>query len=197
MEDLELLALWQKGDKAAGNELCARHFDVVYRFFEYKVDDPNDLVQKTFLNFVGSYIAFRGEASVRTYLFVIARNVLREHYRKEPKQRHSELHMSSLEELTSSMALKLHRNRETQRLLVALRKLKADDQLLLELHYWQELDAPALAMVFELEPGAVRVRLHRARKELRKLMGHDLFAKLREDPIVSSIAALAHDVGSD
>lgn len=193
VDDLELLARWRSGDNAAGNELCARHFDAVYRFFEYKVEDPHELIQNTFLKFVRSRDAFRGEASVRTYVLVIARRELLQHYRGRPKQEQVELHSSSLENLTSSMRLKHHRDRETERLMVALRKLKADEQLLLELHYWQDLDAPALAKVFELEPGAVRVRLHRARKALRKAMDEDVLAKLREDPLVSSVAELDAD----
>src|SRR5689334_5395518 len=105
MDDHELLAKWQSGDNAAGNELCGRHFDAIYRFLEYKVEDPHELVQNTFLKFVRSRDAFRGEASVRTYLFVIARRELLQHYRGRPKQEHVELHSSSVEELTSSMTL--------------------------------------------------------------------------------------------
>jgi len=48
--------------------------------------------------------------------------------------------------------------------------LPAEQQLLLELHYWHELDAEALGEVFEAAPGTIRVRLLRARRALRQRM---------------------------
>ena len=39
-----------------------------------------------------------------------------------------------------------------------------EQQTLLELHYWHELDAEALGEVFDATSGAIRVRLLRARK---------------------------------
>ena len=52
-------------------------------------------------------------------------------------------------------------------LFAALRSLTADQQLALELHYWQGLGAAELAEVFEVEPTTMRTRLHRARARLK------------------------------
>ena len=41
---------------------------------------------------------------------------------------------------------------------------------MLELHYWEGLDATALAEVFESNAAAIRNRLHRAREKLREAM---------------------------
>ncbi|MBL8943692.1 MAG: sigma-70 region 4 domain-containing protein, partial [Myxococcales bacterium] len=49
-----------------------------------------------------------------------------------------------------------------------------DTQTLLELHYWEGLDAPEIAVALDVRPGTVRARLMRARQQLRALMvGHD------------------------
>jgi RNA polymerase sigma-70 factor (ECF subfamily) len=55
-------------------------------------------------------------------------------------------------------------------MLEALRALPVEQQTLLELHYWEELDAQQLAEVFATTPGAIRVRLTRARAALRERM---------------------------
>ena len=65
-----------------------------------------------------------------------------------------------------------------EQLRAVLRELPAEQQLLLELHYWHELDAGALADVFEVPPGAIRVRLLRARRALRERMGEIDVGKL-------------------
>jgi RNA polymerase sigma-70 factor, ECF subfamily len=58
-----------------------------------------------------------------------------------------------------------------QSLAVALAQLPERDQELLRLVAWEELtDARALGLVLGLSPSAVRVRLHRARRRLRRLL---------------------------
>jgi RNA polymerase sigma-70 factor (ECF subfamily) len=52
----------------------------------------------------------------------------------------------------------------------ALRRLPVEQQTLLELYYWQELEIGAIGEVFEVEIGTARVRLHRARRKLRDLL---------------------------
>ena len=52
----------------------------------------------------------------------------------------------------------------------ALQQLPVEQQTLLELHYWESLDAAAIGAVLEIAPGTVRVQLHRARAQLREVM---------------------------
>ena len=64
-------------------------------------------------------------------------------------------------------ATRLARDADRRQLLEALRALPVEQQTLLELHYWEEMDPAALAEVFETTAAAIRVRLHRARRALR------------------------------
>lgn len=52
----------------------------------------------------------------------------------------------------------------------ALRTLPLEQQTLLELHYWEDVEIAALAEIFETEPATMRMRLHRARAALREAM---------------------------
>ena len=81
--DEELLAAWGDGDDAAGRALFDRYFEPLYRFFCNKVDDGvEDLIQETFLASVEARSRFRGDASVRTFLFAIARKRLYKRWRR-------------------------------------------------------------------------------------------------------------------
>jgi RNA polymerase sigma-70 factor (ECF subfamily) len=188
--DLELFERWRTGDKQAGQDLFARHFQSVYRFFKHKIDrrlevTADDLSQQTFLQCVRARDQFRYTSSFRTYLFAIARNELYQYLRKLPKCEHVDLEVSSLNEVISSPSQQLHRQQERDRLVAALRGLPADQQLLLELHYWHELDAAALAEVFDAQPGAIRVRLYRARLALRERLEAGALDGASTDPLSS------------
>ena len=78
--------------------------------------------------------------------------------------------LSSIAELVSTPGTRLGRNQEHQRLVQAMRSLPVDQQTLLELHYWEELEIGDLAEVFDAPAVTIRTRLHRARKALRDVM---------------------------
>jgi len=141
-----ILQRWRDGDRRAGEELCARHFDEVYRFFAHKLaNDADDLTQQTFLACVKARNQFLGQSTFRTYLFSIARNQLYTRLRKLPKAEHVDLEVSSLNELVSSPSHKLREHQEVAEVRAAMGQLPVDQQVLLELHYWHDLDATALA----------------------------------------------------
>lgn len=183
--DFDLLDRWRGGDNAAGQALLARHFDTLCGFFESKCgQDADDLVQRTMLACVASKERFRKHASFRTFMFVIARHELyhRLNARRRDDQRF-DFSVTSIEEILTTPRSRMIKDADRRRVVEALRRLPVEQQTLLELHYWQELDIEALSEVLEIEPGATRVRLHRARKKLRELLelgGEDDAAKLLE-----------------
>lgn len=170
-DDLTLLDQWRAGDSSAGQALFQRHFDDVYGFFETKCEaEADELTQATFLACVKSREQFRAQSSFRTYLFTIARHEL--HHLIRRRQRHDaklDFELASIEDLiTTPVTSQIARNQEHRKLVNALRLLPVDQQTLLELHYWQEMDIAALAEVFESPQATIRTRLHRARLALRK-----------------------------
>lgn len=167
--DFELLETWRQGDEGAGRTLFARYFDSVYRFFRNKVDDAaEDLTQQTFMGLVQGKDRFRGEASFRTYLFMIARKRLYSHLRKrERKSEPVEFGSASVADLgmvSPSRAVAVRQ--EQQLLLQALRRLPVEMQVALELFYWEELTVSEIATVLETPIGTVKSRLQRARARL-------------------------------
>lgn len=171
--DFELLEAWRGGDEAAGRELFARYFDAVYRFFRNKVDDAaEDLVQQTFMGLVQGKDRFRGEASFRTYVFMIARKRLYTFLRDRDRARDPmEFHSTSVADLglvSPSRAVVVRQ--EQQLLLQGLRRLPLEMQVALELFYWEELSVTEIADVLETPVGTVKSRLQRARVRLDEIL---------------------------
>ena len=172
LDDIALLTRWRDGDSDAGQVLFERHFDSIYGFFETKcAADADELTQSTFLACMRARTQFRAESSFRTYLFTIARNelyrILRTRQRKDAKL---DFELSSIAELVSTPGTRMARNQEHRQLLGALQHLPVEQQTLLELHYWEEMDIAQLAEVFDAPTATIRTRLHRARKALRDKM---------------------------
>ncbi len=169
-DDLRLLDQWCGGDTAAGNTLFRRHFPSVYRFFEHKTEgDIEDLVQETFLQCVKSRDTFKRQSSFRTYLFAIARYVLFYHWRKR-SHAHATIDFEdiSIASLSTSIGTRHVRNEDRARLLAALRALPLEQQLLLEMFYWEGFNREQLAEVFDIETATVGSRLTRARERLHQ-----------------------------
>lgn len=170
--DHELLEAWSGGDASAGQVLVKRHVGSVYGFFRNKLEgDVDDIVQRTFVACLESLPRFRAEASFRTYLFAIARNTLlmelRTRYRGPTVVDAS---TDSVFDLGSradpSLPSSIEGRRQQVLLLRALRHMPLDDQIALELFYWEGLSSREIGEVLGRPDATVRTQLRRARQRL-------------------------------
>ena len=204
--DGELLLAWQAGDREAGNQLVDRHFDPITRFFRNKVcsdDDVAELVGQTFLGCTTGKDRFRGDASVRQYLYAIAHNVLRKYIRARYKRHSEQVDFAAVcvQELApASLSSIVAHKREAQSLVQALREIPVDDQIVLELMYFEGLSGSELAGVLGLPEGTVRGRIARGKQRLRERVAA-LLASAPQRPAVTPeqldvwAAALRRDQG--
>jgi len=168
--DAELLEAWREGDKRAGAELFERYFEPISRFFVNKLsDDPDDLVQETFMACLRGRDRLREAASFRSYLFGIACNVLRAHLR-----RHTHVPLEDDDrcafDLSPGPSTALHAREGERLLLDALRRIPLEHQILLELHYWESMKTDEIADALGLPLGTVRGRLQRGRARLLEVL---------------------------
>lgn len=167
--DPELLDAWRRGDARAGNALFRRYVAQLGRFFRNKVDaGVEDLLQATFLACVEGRDRFRETSSFRTYLFAIARHHLYAHYRRQ--RRAVDFTQTSVVDLGASPSGPLGRREETSALLRALRAIPLEQQIVLELTYWEGMKAPEIAEILDVPANTVRGRLSRARAALRQAL---------------------------
>lgn len=166
--DEDLIEAWRSGQRQAGEALFERYYDSVYRFFCNKLgQDTRDLVHQTFVACVEGRDRLRAGSSFRSYLFAVAHNVLRMHLRARYRADLADLDSVTAEELAPGPSTILTRSREERLLLHALRCISLEQQMLLELRYWEELRSPEIAEILGVPDNTVRSRLHRAHASLK------------------------------
>lgn len=164
--DEALLSKWQAGDQRAGEELFARHFQSLFRFFCWKASDAaEDLTQETLVACVKGGSAIGGPGKFRPYMFAVARRLLHAHYERKHNPT-TDPPSRSLADPGPGMESHLAAQQEEKVLLQALRTLPLDYQIAIELHSFEGLTGPELAEVLEVPEGTVRSRLRRARLQL-------------------------------
>ena len=171
--DESLLEAWQGGDADAGAELFDRHYDGLSRFFRNKVDDTHrdDIIQQTFMAVPGA--KFDGRSSVRTWLFAIAWRRLVDHFRGQARRGRYELAgvgEMSVVDMGATPETRYARNQERRLLLEGLRRLPLQQQVVLELHYWEEMSGARIAEVLEIPVGTAKTRLRDGRLRLTRVL---------------------------
>jgi RNA polymerase sigma-70 factor (ECF subfamily) len=160
----------------SAEELCRQwyqaHGDAVYGYFRFHVPEieaAEDLTAETFLKLVRSAHRFDpAQASPRTWILVIARNVLRDWGRRQRLRQYVPL--GNLHDLVSdapSPEERLLREEEIGRLLDAVATLPEADRELIGLRYGSGLDTAEVAGLLGTSEGSVRTRLWRALGRLR------------------------------
>lgn len=143
----------------------------MYRFFCEKVgSEADELIQATFMACAKARDQFRKDSSFRTYLYAVARRELYQHFRRRTRNAKMDFAVTSMADLGTSPSSHLARGERKALLAQALRQLPLQQQIIIELHYWEDMRAPQLAAIFEIAEPTARVWLHRARQALRERM---------------------------
>lgn len=169
--DAELLEAWRRGDMNAGRRLHQRHVGAVTRFFASKVAEGHeDLVQVTFLRLIEGRDRVRTGIVIRAFILGIARNVLHEHLRRRSGPSRGEPRLDEMPSPTPSPVALIDRGHHERRLREGLERLPEIHRQILELFYWQGLNAGEIAEVMGISHSAMRSRLVKARGLLRAAM---------------------------
>jgi RNA polymerase sigma-70 factor (ECF subfamily) len=164
-----LIAAWRGGDSNAGNELFGRCLPSLARFFRNKVTrDADDLVQRTLELCVASHANFRGDSSFRSFVLGVANNVLYKHIRATASRpRVGEVGEVSIADLAPGASTMVGKDEQEQQVIDALRRVPLDQQVVLELHYWEELTVKEIAEALGIPLGTAATRLQAGRRALR------------------------------
>jgi RNA polymerase sigma-70 factor (ECF subfamily) len=176
LSDEALVAACALGDAAALGTLFDRHVEALYRFLDRlsrrESSEVDDLVQQTFVEVWKSAARFRGGASVRTWLFGIASNLVRHRARSEGRRR------AALADLAVAPPAAARapddaaiRRQLVDRVGAALEALPYELREVFVLCEIEEVPGVEVARVLGLREGTVWRRLHDARKQLRAALG--------------------------
>ena len=162
----------REGDVAQLGSLFDRYHRALFDFLSRMTGSRHvaeDLVQEVFLRVLKYRASYRDDAQFQAWVYRIARNVRVDYFRRR------ETVVPISREETEAVAAEpgpegqLEQENETERLRAALLKLRADRRELLILARYQGMKHEAIAELLGIDASAVKVRVHRALKELREI----------------------------
>ena len=169
--DLDLIALWKAGDEGAARQLVERHGPALARFAVSSGarEDIDELVQDTFVRAFASIDSFRGESSLRTWLFTIERRLLLDRRRAAKRQQTVPVVESDVR--TEYDALDGVVADETQRRLRgAVSRLTPTQREVFLLRVTEGLSYREIADLVGSTEGAARVHYHNALRSIKEYL---------------------------
>lgn len=182
--DHELMIAVRAGEIRRLGELFERYHRPLYAFFVRLTNQPSvseDLVQIVFYRILKYRHTYRDEGKFSAWIYHLARKVTADHFRKHASTpspadpadlvEHADTGPQPSEQAATSEDVTLLRT--------ALARLPLEHREVLVLSRLQHLDYKEIARLLDCSVGAVKVRAHRALKELR-----DVYFKIRrESPV--------------
>jgi len=171
--DRDCAERFRQGDRAAFDTLVRRHQRGVWRMVRryLKSDaDVSDVTQQVFVRAFRGLAAFRGAASVRSWLYRIAINCslswIRDHKREQP----AEIDDHALVEGPVAPG-RISETEDGVRLRGAIAQLPPKQKLVLELRVFDDLSFKEVAELADCSENTAKVNFHYAVKRLRDILG--------------------------
>ncbi|HZL45950.1 MAG TPA: RNA polymerase sigma factor [Opitutaceae bacterium] len=183
LTDHELMIAVRAGEIDKLGDLFERHHGPLYGFFVRHTGDrtaSEDLVQLVFYRILKYRHTYRDEGRFSAWIYHVARKVAADHFRRNSTTPHNTdpNDLPTVPDQAPHAADCAVAADDTERLHAALAALDPDQREMLVLARFQHLKHEEIARLFDLSVGAVKVRVHRALKDLR-----DIYFKLNRDPV--------------
>lgn len=153
-------------------QLAREYSPLLRRYLARQIGDPTsaeDLLQETLLRIARGLPGFNARASLKTWVFAIASNVVID-YLREPARRQRIVDIDEAAEIDDgSVAVdeRLDFDEMNRCVREVIDSLPPDYRTALILHDLEGMDGAQTAAVLGVSLGAARVRLHRARARLK------------------------------
>lgn len=178
MDDNELLADFLKGNSDAFKELVERHQKGLYRFIWLKVgnhDDTADICQTCFVQVHRKADQFHGKASFKSWLFKIAINLCKNHYRSKDRQRidaytDPETLDSPIDDTGWTKCLNDEKQAEVQSVIKSLPDKQRNTIIL---RFFHDCTLQQVADIMDCPLGTAKANYHHALTALRKVIKGD------------------------
>src|SRR5215831_772184 len=169
--DEALMLEFQRGSRAAFEELFERFHGPLYGFFRRRVQSSEraeDLAQETFLALIRATVRYEPRALVRTYLYGIALKLSAEERRRQAKDPPAPEESSEQADPASNDA-----SETVLWVRQALEKLDSTEREILMLREYEQLSYGEIAQLLRIPINTVRSRLFRARMALKSCLQPD------------------------
>lgn len=180
MEETILIAQILQGKTSAFATLIDRYKDRIFALalrLSGNREDAEEITQDVFLKVYSSLDSFQGTSKFSTWVYRVAYNTSISKLRSVGKYQ-NEMAVETYEVVESKdlagVLEPLKKEEQKYFLAKALQQLKPDDSLIIELFYLQEMKIEEIVEVVGESNSNVKVKLHRARKKLHKLLTLEL-----------------------
>lgn len=165
-----LMARIKNGQLDQLNELFSRYSKRIYNYFlksTLERDDSDDLTQELFIRVMKYRKSYKEGQKVQFWIFQIARNMLKDHFRKMKIHRDQ---FNPVEVMPEVIDDSLDEAREKEKQLYrAMKELPDDKRELLVLSKFEGLKYEQIAAMRETSVSNIKVQVHRTINELREI----------------------------
>lgn len=167
-----LLIKAKKGEESAFGEIYNLFFKKIYQFIYFRVSHKEiaeDLAEEVFLKAFTKLSSISDNKAFGGWLYQIARNKVIDYYREKKLS-------VSLEEVENTLEYESNVidivNLDTQQktILKLIKELTPEQQIVVKLKFFEDLDTPEIAEMLHKKEGAIRVIQHRAISKLQELI---------------------------
>lgn len=170
----ELIERCRQGDEAAFRELVDRFKTLVFGLIARTIPDRSraeELSQEVFLKVHKGLPYFRGESKLSTWIYRIVINALSEERPALATASLDDVREGDLARYQPSAGDRAFGDLVLRdRLQKAIERLPVHYQVLINGHYMKGLQYEELAAAMDLPMGTVKTHLHRAKRQLRRLL---------------------------
>ncbi|MCZ6757848.1 MAG: RNA polymerase sigma factor [Bacteroidetes bacterium] len=173
MKDYALIEAFQAGDEFAFVGIYNRYKGAVYAFCcKMLVDSEQaqDVTQETFLRIYENRDRLLKSSSFKSWLFTIARNQCLNSLRRSKRHTEFDVNLESSLPAMETPYSKMEKNEQVCFVTQFIQSLKPEYREVLILREYQNLTYEEIAAVTRSSISAVKSRLFKARRKLRKVM---------------------------
>jgi len=170
LSEKDLLQRCRNGDTSAFRAIVEVYYTHLYRVafaLSLDEDDASDIVQDTLVKAWRGLRAFRGEASLKTWLTRLTLNAARDHARRQHTRQRTLMHWNDGKTGVEDASNLVSNQDELHR---ALMRLSLSEQRIVALRFGLDLPIKEIAQVLECPEGTAKSRLHSAMRTLRTAM---------------------------
>lgn len=163
--DIEVFSLLVSKYQNLVFTICSRVFD--------NREEAEDIAQESFIKCFQSLKQFKGESKFSSWLYTITYNTCMNHLKYKKRQ-------TSVEDIANitdheiieqdQIFAKLEQKEQTNLIQQALSKLELDEQMIIQLYYYEELPIKEISSILSLKIENIKIKLFRSRKKLFNIL---------------------------
>ncbi|HRI33853.1 MAG TPA: RNA polymerase sigma factor [Saprospiraceae bacterium] len=163
--DIEVFSLLVSKYQNLVFTICSRVFD--------NREEAEDIAQESFIKCFQSLKQFKGESKFSSWLYTITYNTCLNHLKYKKRQ-------TSVEDIANiadheiieqdQIFAKLEQKEQTNLIQQALSKLELDEQMIIQLYYYEELPIKEISSILSLKIENIKIKLFRSRKKLFNIL---------------------------